>query len=262
MHISISRKVYIRPLSFITVALDSMQVLTMWQQSYFLLTLASLCLGNIQKWDLFATKTAYTWANNIEEPATDEHFEQRVDNKVCRAIHVNMLRRHGARYPSNGKTQEIAELYVKLIQASNELDLVDINSYGKDQASQLAPIGQQEQFGIGRRTGIRFQSLLKNHGEHVVFMSSSRTRAVDSSTQFYLGLNTTLTGLSPLVNEVNDKLIRFYDGCDNYENQVEENEAQFIEYTMFETTPEFVQVKNKLESKLNHPFTRGKIRYR
>lgn len=229
------------------------------QQTLLFFSLVPVCLCSINQWDLFATKTTYTWSHGNEDPEVDEIYTINEGSGVCRAVQVNMLRRHGARYPSHEKTQEIAELYTRLIQSSVELDMEDVNTYGRLEAGQLAVAGQEEQHGLGRRTGLRFQSLLRNNGQYIKFMSSSRERAVDSSLNFYEGLNSTVEGLESFDNDVNDSLIRFYDGCENYETQVEENEALFVEYANFEKTSEFIYVKEKLERKLNNTFTRGKI---
>lgn len=216
--------------------------------------LINTCAGNVGKWNVFSTKTAYPWAANTQEPSVDEGTHVPVNSKLCKAIHVSMVVRHGARYPSDSATEEIADLQRHLLHYENGPKFKEVSNwvspYREELASDLAPMGEKEQSDIGRRIAKKYQTLFTNSGQYVKFVSSSKERALDSSLSFYNGMKGVLTSIWRYKNQVNNSITRFYDGCENYERQVEDNDTHFAEFIKFDETKEFLSIMRSLKTKL------------
>lgn len=204
---------------------------------------AQVCQGNVGKWNVFSTKTAYSWAHDTQEPPIDEGTHKSVNNKLCKVIQVSNVARHGARYPTISATEDIEDLREHLLKFDNSPLFQDISawvsSYPREKSGELAPVGEKEQFGLGRRNALKFQTLFQNSGQFVKFVSSSKARALDSSVSFYNGMRTLVPNIRRYKNEVNNSITRFWDGCENYEEQVDDNDDHFEEFADYEETPEF-----------------------
>ena len=214
----------------------------------------SACYGIVGKWNVFSTKTSYPWATKSQEPALNSGTHTGVNNKLCKAIHVSMVVRHGARFPSGGATEEITDLHEHLLHYSDSPQFKNISTwvspYTEEMSGELAPAGEKEQHGLGRRAALKFEALFNNGAEYMWFVSSSKDRARDSSANFYNGMKSVLSNTWRYKNELNNSIMRFYDGCENYDKQVDDNDTHFREFIRFDDTPQFVAIRKALEKKL------------
>lgn len=229
--------------------------------SVLLLCAHQVFSSGVGKWDVFSTKTPYNWAHpdDLLHSFVDHGTDVMFQNESCNAVHISMVVRHGARYPGPDTTLHIADLQDKLLKFKGagkftELDTW-VNPFNTDNANELVAVGQKELYDFGYRTGMRFNALFKSGAQNVQFISSSKTRAIDSSKFFYEGMKQLHKNIGDHGNEVNDALLRFYDGCENYENDVETNPGYFREVTKFEEDRDFANIKNAVKSRLGLNFT-------
>lgn len=208
-----------------------------------------VCQGPIKHWDVFSAVTPYDWCNKVKKPSLNEEFEKLEDNKVCKAIQVNMLVRHGARYPFKADSQQIASLRDRLLRINDGPKYKDVQNwkfeYTQEIAEDLVPEGEEAQERIGQRTGIKFERLFRNKGQYLKFVSSTKSRNSDSSFHFYKGLNESVGSIGQFEEEINGSLLRFFDNCDNFKNQLNNEQSE-----KYENGNEFLKIKEKLQSQL------------
>lgn len=215
------------------------------------------CFGKVGKWDVFTTKTAYHWAHNVCEPEVDADYQKVDGYSVCTAAQVYMVLRHGARFPTDGSTQDIAELEALLMNITDGPYYQNIlnwkSNYTAQNAELLCELGKEEQFDIGRRTGLRLKSLFTKYGQHLKFVSSTKERNSQSTRHFYKGLQNVTENIAKLDNMINKTLLRFYDGCTIYENEVEDSLEHMKEVLKYRKTNDFLHVAEKLTQDLGLP---------
>ena len=217
------------------------------------------------KLDVFSTKTLYEWANLASTPAVENSYSSFTHgNGVCNAVHVYVVARHGARYPSDGTMEDMPGLFNKIRDYKDPTKFTGFDNwtsrYEMSKESQLVQEGIDEHVGLGERLATRFLRLFQTHGDRVKFISSYKTRASNSSKYFYQGMaNITGSNLPVYENNVNNTLTRYYDGCYNYENGVEDNDTHLIEFHKYENTSDFISVREAIETRLglNASLTQG-----
>ncbi|XP_021340152.1 multiple inositol polyphosphate phosphatase 1-like, partial [Mizuhopecten yessoensis] len=191
--------------------------------------------------ELFGVKTPYLWSRQSSD-VTDLTSVQ-YNGQTCRAVYVDGLYRHGARYPLLKQINRMNELH-RLLSGGNGIDpsVVDwVNAFKADKAAQLSALGQQEMVVLGERLGSRFQSLLSSEKDRINFYSSAKDRAKDSATYFQKGLGNTIGTNLSIPTTIDTLMLRFYDSCKLY-NKIMDNEKTFEEYDKFLTGPEMTNV--------------------
>ena len=221
---------------------------------YFLFT-TFIPVHSIQ-WDAFSTKTLYEWSHDVQIPFSDNSEMLTTHNDdLCEAVHVSAIFRHGARNPSLKNIIAMDKLQEKLVdnktpEIANFIDTWK-NSYDRNKEKELVEKGIKEQFELGRRFARKFFTLIDSgREEDLEFISSSKSRAKDSSKYFYGGLSYTFSKLEKHDNEIEDSLLRFYDDCNNYEQFVENNRTNFKEFDDFHKTEEYIDVVKSLRRNL------------
>lgn len=106
----------------------------------------------------------------------------------CEITQVNILQRHGARYPTKSKGKDMKAALKKIQSASSfssELSFIPDFEYtlGKDD---LVPFGAQESFDAGEQAFLRYAYLITSDNLPFVRASSSQ-RVVDSATNWTAG---------------------------------------------------------------------------
>lgn len=219
--------------------------------------LINACVVSSIKWDVYSTKTIYEWAHQISDPAVDAEYVKIDGDNTCKAAHIYMVTRHGSRWPTDGSTDEINELVTFLksnVTGQHQQAVQDWNlDYNQTYAEHLCDVGIQEQLDIGRRVGLKLKTLLTRQKENLKFVSSAKDRNIDSTINFHKGLNETLDNIGALVNEINVTLMRYYDDCTNYEEQVEDNNTHMAEFLTFEAADEFKAIATKIKTDLGIP---------
>ncbi|XP_015746961.1 multiple inositol polyphosphate phosphatase 1 [Python bivittatus] len=106
---------------------------------------------------------------------------------------------------------------------------------------------------LARRLAARFPSLLAP-GRRLAFASSSKHRCLDSSAAFREGLREALYGprsddgrnaTMMETFEINDKLMRFFDHCEKFVRDIENNDSALHEVDAFKEGPEMKKIVNK-----------------
>eukprot|EP00127_Corallochytrium_limacisporum_P003530 Clim_evm13s150 gene=Clim_evmTU13s150 len=188
----------------------------------------------------FGTKTRYCPPHLRSEYGYDfENLQAEVralgdeQGLVCRPEHIQMLVRHGTRYPSTGDIRKLDKLQNKLNQLdlhgdSNYLWLKDWeNPFHESDDKMLHEIGEYELYEIAKRYRERFPTLFmeKYSSRSYRFTSTKTERAAQSASAFSYGLfeGTGIiseNGFQPVaINSASidrDIQLRFFDNCDKY----------------------------------------------
>lgn len=228
-----------------------------------LLTIAVLLLLHLQeskqsKLFRFGTKTAYHFDN------TSLTFPE-----GCQPVHINMVLRHGSRYPSGGDREEIDELLTSLnkIYTVNKpfryqnlsLPWDRPGVWSDAEPSELTSVGENEQYNIAKRFRSRFPEVfVKNYwNKYYKFVSSDKMRTAQSAMSFAFGLfkargPVTTSKFQPVAitfsGRENDKLLSSYKWCPRYEIDVEEHGVEEVE--KFIKGPELRNLTKRLEERL------------
>ncbi|WAQ96753.1 MINP1-like protein [Mya arenaria] len=213
------------------------------------------------------------WAHSVAQPSENSGFNEVYNDRLCEAVHMSMLLRHGARYPSDGSVEEINDIHERLkdgksINVFPELETWT-SPYTEPLASTLNAEGKEEHRLLGQRTALRFRRLFQRNGQYIRFISSDKQRTRASANSFYGGLYnatgdclygnqrcappTGIANIAPTNLTIDDKIIRFYDGCDKYENDIEDNDDYFKEFKKYEKTEEFLNITKSIRAKLGLP---------
>ena len=210
----------------------------------------------------FSTKTPYKFEENL---STEIHRPE-----GCVAAQLNMVFRHGTRYPSAkdiGKIDKMLDTMkgfakdkeFKAQLARLGIDLV--NPYSLVEEKELATVGDLEAYNIGKRFRLRFPELFdkKFRAFDFKFVSTCKSRCSQSASAFAMGF---LQGHGPIGQEKyqpaalemkpcnQDKDLRFFDMCEKYIEDVADNETAMIEVEKFLNGSEVASVIEKVKGKL------------
>ena len=182
----------------------------------------------------------------VSDPTPDEGMKMNHDDKVCKVVHVSMLKRHGGRYPFMTETNSLEDLRKRVLGSPGGPKYNGLGEgYTQSNAEQLAPLGEQEQFDLARITGIIYNSLLKNKGNYIMFISSTKQRNRFSNLNFQYGLNKTVNGIGNLNNVVNGSLLRFHEDCNRYDTLKGSDDNE-----IYTKSPECSTIRDNLQDKL------------
>ncbi|XP_065651806.1 multiple inositol polyphosphate phosphatase 1 isoform X1 [Hydra vulgaris] len=214
---------------------------------------------NCPKQPLFSTKTPYTFIGN--------NFTENNAPKNCKPIQINMVHRHGNRYPSDKDVNEMDKL-LKFIQNKTFLNIAipTKNLFKKEEDSLLNEIGEKELYEIGKRIRIRFSDLFQKRYSPLLykFESTCKLRTVHSSNSLAAGLfeNTGTLGacrIQPIAIQTypcdSSKELEFYKMCKSYTDKVEKNEETKEEMKKFGKGTEMNNVLEKVKRKLGLSFS-------
>ncbi|KAI0256229.1 phosphoglycerate mutase-like protein [Lactifluus subvellereus] len=150
----------------------------------------------------------------------------------CAINAVNILHRHGARYPTSGSAP--AAFAAKLNSASNTnagfsasgpLEFLNTWTY-KLGAEILTPLGRQQLYELGVNTRVRYGDLLKEAKDLPVWRTTSEERMIDSALQFaagFFGVQKFSTSYHQLIEiEASgfNSTLAAYDQCPNANNAI------------------------------------------
>ena len=209
----------------------------------------------------FGTKTAYHFN------ASNSSLQTPVN---CHPVHLNMIIRHGSRYPSNGDREEIDELLTKLnkiytVSSSFQYQNLTIPwnrppEWSDAEPGELSATGENEQYNIAKRFRSRFtQVFVKEYwNKYYTFVTSDKLRTAQSAMSFAFGLfeaqgPVASSKFQPVAitfsgRENNDKLLSSYDACPRYEIDVKEHGVS--EVKKFTDGPELRNLTRRLEQRL------------
>ena len=185
----------------------------------------------------------------------------------CTPLHLNMVSRHGTRYPSNKDIIEMKELADYINQFHKDettyesLKLPWVNRF-QHGGKFLAEVGEEELYNISKRVLKRFPSLFtpKYSGEQHYFVSTVTPRASQSASAFAFGLfegtgNLGRAKFQPVAittTNLTEPVLRFFDACSEYKQEVSENKKISLrELQKFKEGPEMENLKRVLARRLN-----------
>uniref|UniRef100_A0A3Q3SVF1 Multiple inositol polyphosphate phosphatase 1 n=1 Tax=Mastacembelus armatus TaxID=205130 RepID=A0A3Q3SVF1_9TELE len=179
----------------------------------------------------------------------------------CQEIHLIAIIRHGTRYPTTKNIKDMQQLYnIVMHNASGEASFLrEIQTqwamwYTEDMDGRLVQKGVNELKHLAVRLSKLFPSLVSEEnlrGGRVKFITSSKHRCVNSTLSFKAGL-TELWAIKDqeFDHAVNDALMRFFDNCAKFVNEVENNSSSLMELDKFKEGPEMRRVQEKIADRL------------
>ncbi|XP_032397317.1 multiple inositol polyphosphate phosphatase 1 [Etheostoma spectabile] len=184
----------------------------------------------------------------------------------CQEIHLTAIIRHGTRYPTIKNVKEMKQLYnIVLHNASGQESwLHEIQTqwtmwYTEDMDGRLVQKGVIDLKHLAIRLSKLFPSLIseeKLRGGFIKFITSSKHRCVNSTLSFKAGL-TELWAITDkeFDHVVNDALMRFFDQCTRFVQEVENNPSALSEVDKFKQGPEMRRVREKIADRLRVPYS-------
>ncbi|XP_053368204.1 multiple inositol polyphosphate phosphatase 1b isoform X1 [Clarias gariepinus] len=216
----------------------------------------------------FGTKGRYEEVNPqlIDDILFVNHSAVRAPAAGCQAVHLVAVIRHGTRFPTKKNIVRMRRLYeLVMAEASGEQQwLRDIKQkwkmwYTEDMDGKLVEKGKDDLRHLAVRLSKSFPTLISEENlrrERVEFISSSKHRCVDSIRAFQEGLlNLWDVRDVGFRHYVNDSLMRFFDQCKRFVEEVEQNKTALKEVTLFKSSPEMDEVCRRMASRLQIPHT-------
>ncbi|TDH01395.1 hypothetical protein EPR50_G00179420 [Perca flavescens] len=215
----------------------------------------------------FSTKGRYEEVNPylIEDILAVNRSILQPPSAQCREIHVTAIIRHGTRYPTSKNVKKMQKLYelVKRGASGQESWLREIQTqwtmwYTEDMDGRLVQKGVNDHKHLAVRLSKLFPSLIseeKLRGGFIKFITSSKHRCVNSTLSFKAGL-TELWAITDkeFDHAVNDALMRFFDQCTRFVEEVENNPSALSEVDKFMQGPEMRRVTEKIADRLRVPY--------
>ncbi|KAI4812988.1 hypothetical protein KUCAC02_024344 [Chaenocephalus aceratus] len=183
----------------------------------------------------------------------------------CQPFHLTAIIRHGTRYPTSKNAKKMQKLYELVMSSASgkESWLREIKSqwrmwYTEDMDGRLVQKGVEDHKHLAIRLSKLFPSLIseeKLRGGFIKFMTSSKHRCVNSTLSFKAGL-TELWAITDkeFDHEVNDALMRFFDHCTRFVQEVDQNPTALSEVDKFRQGPEMRRVTEKIADSLRVPY--------
>ena len=210
----------------------------------------------------FSTKTPYKFEENL---STKIHRPE-----GCVASQLNMVIRHGTRYPSANDIIKIDKMLDKMkgftsdkefVTQLSRLGIALVNPYSVAEEKELAVVGDLEMYNIGSRFRQRLPELFTGTFKMTdfKFRSTCKPRCSQSASAFAMGF---LEGYGPIGRDKyqpiplemkpckEDKTLRFFDMCGKYEKDVVDNKTAMIEVDKFLNGSEVANVVQKVRRKL------------
>ncbi|TMS04635.1 Multiple inositol polyphosphate phosphatase 1 [Larimichthys crocea] len=216
----------------------------------------------------FNTKGRYEEVNPylIEDILSVNKSVLQPPSAQCQEIHLTAIIRHGTRYPTTKNIKEMQQIYniVRHNASGEQRWLREIQTqwtmwYTEDMDGRLVQKGVNDHKHLAVRLSKLFPSLIseeKLRGGFIKFITSSKHRCVNSTLSFKAGL-TKLWGITDqeFDHTVNDALMRFFDKCTKFVEEVENNSSALVEVDKFKQGPEMRRVQEKIADRLRVPYS-------
>ncbi|XP_051281713.1 multiple inositol polyphosphate phosphatase 1a isoform X3 [Dicentrarchus labrax] len=182
----------------------------------------------------------------------------------CQEMYLTAIIRHGTRYPTTKNIKEMQQLYniAQHNASGQESWLREIQTqwtmwYTEDMDGRLVQKGVNDLKHLAVRLSKLFPSLIseeKLRGGFIQFITSSKHRCVNSTLSFKAGL-TELWAITDkeFDHSVNDTLMRFFDQCTRFVEEVDNNMSAVVEVNKFKQGPEMRRVQEKIADRLRVP---------
>ncbi|XP_053548880.1 multiple inositol polyphosphate phosphatase 1-like [Bombina bombina] len=222
----------------------------------------------------FGTKTRYEQVNPylLENPLLTK-IKQDLLPGTCTPLQIVSVIRHGTRYPTSKQIKKMKKIHSLILQQSDSQSKLvkDLQKwdmwYDEWMDGQLVKKGEEDMKNLAYRLASVFPSLFtaeKFKTCSMKFITSSKHRCVDSTKSFVNGLVHTYFGI-PKTPEgeledlpckevlVNDTLMRFFDHCEKFVVEVEDNDTAMHQVDKFKESPEMMKVVHKISARLGVP---------
>ncbi|XP_062287090.1 multiple inositol polyphosphate phosphatase 1-like [Scomber scombrus] len=212
----------------------------------------------------FTTKGRYEEVNPylIDDILAVNKSMLKPPSENCREIHLTAIIRHGTRYPTTKNVKKMQTLYkVVMNNASGEQSwLHEIKTnwtmwYYENMDGRLVQKGVQDHKHLSIRLSRLFPSLISEENlqsERIQFITSSKHRCVNSTLSFKAGLTEEWDIKDKEFDHaVNDALMRFFDKCTKFVEEVDNNPSALSEVEKFKKRPEMNRVQQKIADRLN-----------
>lgn len=210
-------------------------------------------LGSDGYVDRIRTESSSSLQNGIETPKIPTYL-----NDICSPVHIQFIGRHGIRNPGQSDIRTIQGLIASLSRLGIDSKLFknlknSADRFSVESEKVLAQAGWDELYGIGLRLALRFPEIFKSVEDEadLVFQVTSKSRTVDSCRAFASALEDLHIPISKDFTE-RDDLLRFFDHCEKYLIEVEENKHALNELHKFREI-HFPRIGSSIHSKLG-PF--------
>ncbi|XP_033887050.1 multiple inositol polyphosphate phosphatase 1-like isoform X1 [Acipenser ruthenus] len=217
----------------------------------------------------FGTKTRYEEINPYL--LNDILFVNKTSLQLqqeCTPVHISAVIRHGTRFPTAKNVKMMKDIYKIATKTKRRgLGLVDDIShwdmwYNDTMDGQLVKKGRDDHMNLAFRLATAYPSLFTEDSFRdcrMKFITSSKHRCVDSTLSFIDGLVMKYWKMQDgrkgnnlhCQLEVNDDLMRFFDKCERFVVDVEENKTALQQVDLFKTKPEMQGVLDKVASLLD-----------
>ncbi|KAK6487567.1 multiple inositol polyphosphate phosphatase 1-like [Huso huso] len=215
----------------------------------------------------FGTKTRYEEVNPYL--LNDILFVNKTPLRLqqdCSPVHISAVIRHGTRYPTAKNVKKMIAIYNLAEKRKHRgRGLVDyINHwdmwYNDTMDGQLVEKGRDDHRNLAVRLATAYPSLFSEDSFRdcrMKFITSSKHRCVDSTLSFIEGLVKKYWKMQDRRKdmhcqlEVNDELMRFFDKCERFVVDVEQNKTALQQVDLFKTKPEMQGVLDKVASLLD-----------
>ncbi|XP_047459773.1 multiple inositol polyphosphate phosphatase 1-like [Mugil cephalus] len=216
----------------------------------------------------FSTKGRYEEVNPylIEDILAVNRSILQPPSAQCREIHLTAIIRHGTRYPTTKNVKKMQKLYdlLKSLPPAKESWLRELQTqwtmwYTDDMDGRLVQKGVNDHKHLAVRLSKLFPSLISEEhlrGGRIKFITSSKHRCVNSTLSFKAGL-TELWAIEDMEfdHTVNDALMRFFDQCTRFVQEVDNNPSAAPELDKFKQGPEMRRVQEKIADRLGVPYS-------
>ncbi|XP_062988999.1 multiple inositol polyphosphate phosphatase 1 [Elgaria multicarinata webbii] len=192
----------------------------------------------------------------------------------CAPLQLGAVIRHGTRFPTRKQIEKLGRFHSLVLRRSNSSSgggsppcpaaerLARWEMWLRpDMDGKLASRGRRDMEMLAKRLASRFPSFL-GPKRRFAFVSSSKHRCLDSSSAFRDGLRQALYGQQPTADknatmsetfEINDRLMRFFDHCEKFVKDVEDNNTAMHELDAFKEGLEMKKVVEKIANTLCLP---------
>lgn len=216
----------------------------------------------------FTTKGRYEEVNPylIEDILAVNRSILRPPSAQCREIHLTAIVRHGTRYPTTKNVKKMRGLYELVMGSARGKEgwLREIQTqwtmwYNDDMDGRLVQKGVSDHKHLAVRLSKLFPTLISEEvlrGGYIQFITSSKHRCVNSTLAFKAGL-TELWGITDTEfdHAENDALMRFFDHCTRFVDEVDKNPSALSEVDNFKQGPEMKRVQEKIADRLRVPYS-------
>ncbi|KAJ0176849.1 hypothetical protein K1T71_008028 [Dendrolimus kikuchii] len=217
------------------------------------------CYWNSQcPYQLYSSKTVY---DSIRGDIRDHPTPQN-----CEAVSIWTLNRHGNRNPGNSVTaamKVIADLKDEIIASyeagRGELCAQDIDEFKEWKWNETLEVSQsfltgqgyEEIYDIAKRLREKYPQLLQGSTEDYYIRPTNEQRTITSAVAFVHGFSGG-TNLSLVIDDarLRDDVIRPYENCDRYQQEVKTSQQLEDNLAAYYRTAEYIAVQNAVQRRL------------